>query len=251
MAMAKWLHARVIERIDWNAHLFSLKFTCSEHLTFTAGQFVKIGLEESNGQVLSRPYSLVNEPSTKHLEIIAVPVAKGSLSPQLQMLNKGDTLKVMSPATGFLTINEVPASENLFMLATGTGVGPFLSIIQNKDVWQQYLHVVLVYGARKVEDLAYLPTIQKLEREYPSQFTFVPITSRETYSKGLHGRIPSLIQQNAIQQKCGIQITPEHSQVMLCGNPDMIKDANEVLNELGLKKHLRRSPGQISVERYW
>jgi ferredoxin--NADP+ reductase len=249
--MAKWLDAGVIERIDWNTHLFSLKFICSEALPFTAGQFVKIGLEEANGQVLSRPYSLVNSPGTKHLEIIAVPVAEGSLSPQLHTLAKGDTLKVMSPATGFLTINEVPASKNLFMLATGTGVGPFISIIQDEEVWQKYENIILVYGARKIEDLAYLSTIQALARKHPFRFRFVPVTSREFYSEGLHGRIPSLIQQHAIQQKCGFEISPENSQVMLCGNPDMIKDANIELLALGLVKHLRRSPGQISVERYW
>jgi ferredoxin--NADP+ reductase len=251
MTMAAWLDARIIERIDWNSHLFSLRFTCPDFPGFTAGQFVKIGLPTSEGQILSRPYSLVNSPTEDYFEIMAVPVTDGSLSPKLHILKKGDDLKLMSPATGFLTIEEVPQSERLFMLATGTGVGPFLSIIQSQDVWDKFKHIVLVYAARKAEDLAYLEDIEALVKQRPSQLKFVPITSREVFPNGLYGRIPSLLQSMDIQKHCGLQIEPENSQVMLCGNPEMIKDAIEALSAFGLKKHLRRSPGQISMERYW
>lgn len=249
--MASWLNAKVIERIDWNSHLFSLRFSCIEFTNFKAGQFTKVGIEMSDGKILSRPYSLVNSPSENHLEIMAVPVAEGNLSPLLHALKPGDEVKVMSPATGFLTIDEVPPSEHLFMLATGTGVGPFLSILQCEEVWQKFKHIILVYGVRKLEDLAYLSTIKKIQEALPSQFTFVPVSSREKQSNGLYGRIPALIESKSLQQKCGFDISPETSQVMLCGNPDMIKDSIDILTTLGLKKHLRRSPGQISMERYW
>lgn len=251
MMMAAWLDAHIIERIDWNSHLFSLRFTCQDFPGFTAGQFVKIGLPTPEGQILSRPYSLVNSPNEDFYEIMAVPVIDGSLSPKLHLLKKGDDLKLMSPATGFLTVEEVPQSELLFMLATGTGVGPFLSILQSQAVWDKFQHIILVYAARKIEDLAYLEDIEALVKHRPSQFKFVPITSREVFSTGLNGRIPSLLQSGDIQKHCGLKIEPENSQVMLCGNPDMITDAIEALSTFGLKKHLRRSPGQISMERYW
>jgi len=249
--MAVWLNAKLIKRIDWNSHLFSLRFTCSDFPKFKAGQFVKIGLEQEDGKILSRPYSLVNSPNTDYLEILAVPVENGNLSPKLHVLNVGDNIKVMSPATGFLVIDEVPASNHLFMLATGTGVGPFLSILQSEEVWEQYKKVVLVYGVRKVEDLAYLEAIKNIEDNYAERFKFVPVISREKYADGLFGRIPSLLENELIQQHCGVKLTPEDTQVMICGNPDMIKDSFELLANFGLKKHLRRSPGQISVERYW
>lgn len=249
--MAQWLDAQLKKRKDWNTHLFSLQLACDDFTKFKAGQFIKVGIEQADGKILSRPYSVVNSPHESFLEIIAVPVENGSLSPLLHELKEGDNLKVMSPATGFLIIDEVPPSENLFMLATGTGVGPFLSIIQSKEVWEAHKNIVLVYAVRKIEDFAYLNTIDDIKRKFPEQFRFVPIASREKYTQGLQGRIPTLIESGKIQQFCGIDLKPENTQVMICGNPDMIKDSFEVLTQLGLQKHLRRSPGQISVERYW
>lgn len=249
--MAQWHNATVVNRTDWNDHLFSLEFSCLDFPSIKAGQFTKVGLEQADGKVLSRPYSLVNGPDADHLEIIAVPVEDGSLSPKLHNVRVGDTLKVMSPATGFLILDEVQPSETLFLIATGTGVGPFLSILDTPQAWQTYQNIVLVYGVRLASDLAYKSKIDRWLAQYPSQFSFVPIVSREGISNGLRGRIPQLIADGEIQQHSGKQINAQHCQVMLCGNPDMIQDTILVLEGLGLKKHLRRHPGQISMERYW
>lgn len=249
--MAQWHNAEVVNRIDWNDHLFSLQFHCPDFPNTKAGQFTKVGIEQDEGKVLSRAYSLVNSPDAEYLEIIAVPVEEGSLSPQLHEVKVGDTLKVMSPATGFLILDEVPHSETLYLVATGTGVGPFLSILETEQPWQTYQNIVLVYGVRLASDLAYQDKIQGWLKTYPEQFTFVPIVSRETKDGALQGRIPQLIAEGKIQQFCGNPIHPGQCQVMLCGNPDMIQQTIVELESLGLTKHLRRSPGQISMERYW
>ena len=157
----------------------------------------------------------------------------------------------MSPATGFLTLDEVPKSRDLWLMATGTGVGPFLSMLATEQVWQSYENIVLVYGARYEQDLAYIPLIESWSEQYASKFHFVPIVSREHKADRLHGRIPTLLKTLSIQQQVGLNIHATHSQVMLCGNPAMIEEATQTLGELGLSKHLRRSPGQISLERYW
>lgn len=249
--MAQWHTATVTRRIDWNSHLFTLVFRCPEFRGFVAGQFAKLGVRTEDGKVLSRPYSLVNAPDSEELEVLAVPVEDGQLSPQLQLLNDGDALEVMAPATGFLTLEEVPQADTLWMLATGTGVGPFISILRDNQVWRQYTNVVLVYAARKAEDLAYPELINQTLADHSDQFHFVPIVSRETPEGVLNGRIPTLLAEDAIQQQVGLTVDAESSQVMLCGNPDMIQDTMVVLENMGLKKHLRRSPGQISMERYW
>jgi ferredoxin--NADP+ reductase len=248
--MAQWLDAKVVSRTDWNDHLFSLRFSCENFPQFKAGQFTKVGVEQDD-KILSRPYSLVSGPDDDELEIIAVPVEDGLLSPQLHKLQVGDSLKIMSPATGFLVLDEVPKSRDLWLMATGTGVGPFLSILATDQAWQSYDNIVLVYGARYQHDLAYMSLIEGWSKQYPDRFHFVPIVSRENMAGGLHGRIPTLLKSCAIQQQVGLDIHPEHSQAMLCGNPAMIEDATQTLIELGLAKHLRRSPGQISLERYW
>jgi ferredoxin--NADP+ reductase len=249
--MAQWHDAKVANRIDWNDHLFSLQFDCPDFPTIKAGQFTKFGIEQEDGKVLSRPYSLVNGPDAELLEIIAVPVEEGSLSPKLHLLEIGNNVKIMSPATGFLILEEVPQSNTLYLIATGTGVGPFLSILETQQAWQSYTNIVLVYGVRWPNDIAYQDKINHWLKRYPQQFSFVPIVSRELVKNALHGRIPQLIADGSIQKKCGKTIDPQTSQVMLCGNPDMIQDCISVLESLGLKKHLRRSPGQISLERYW
>lgn len=249
--MAKWNDANVIRRIDWNDHLFSLRFECNDFHKIKAGQFAKVGILQDDGKVLSRPYSLVNDPDDTALEIIAVPVEDGSLSPKLHELKEGDSLQVMSPATGFLILDEVPAAKTLILLATGTGVGPFLSILQTQQAWQNYSNIVLVYAVRYSHDLAYLDQVSQWQESYPNRFQFVPIVSRDESHDGLKGRIPELIANGAIESMCNLLIEPDSCQVMLCGNPDMIKESIIVLETKGLKKHLRRSPGQISMERYW
>lgn len=248
--MAKWLDATVVSRTDWNDHLFSLRFSCVDFPQFKAGQFTKVGVEQDD-KVLSRPYSLVSGPNDNELEIIAVPVEDGLLSPKLHTLKVGDTLKIMSPATGFLVLDEVPKSRDLWLMATGTGVGPFLSILATEQAWQSYQNIILVYGARYEHDLAYTQLISTWSKQYAGKFHFVPIVSRESEEGRLRGHIPALLKSSSIQQQVGLDIHPEHSQVMLCGNPAMIEDAIQTLEELGLSKHLRRSPGQISLERYW
>lgn len=249
--MAQWLDAKVTRRIDWNDHLFSLVFQCADFPSYKAGQFTKVGMLDSEDKVLSRPYSLVSNPQDNELEIIAVPVEEGALSPKLHKVSEGDSLKVLSPATGFLVLDEVPESEVLWLVATGTGVGPFLSIMQTEQPWQSYKKVILVYAVRHINDMAYMPLIESLQEKYPGQLTFVPIVSREQKEGYLKGRIPSLLENHHIQERAGCGLHPDNSQVMLCGNPDMIAQTMSILEGFGLKKHLRRSPGQISMERYW
>jgi ferredoxin--NADP+ reductase len=248
--MAQWLDASVVSRTDWNDHLFSLRFSCVDFPPFKAGQFTKVGVEQ-DGKILSRPYSLVSAPDDNELEIIAVPVEEGLLSPKLHKLQVGDSLKIMAPATGFLVLDEVPKSRDLWLMATGTGVGPFLSILATEQVWQIYDNIVLVYGARYEHDLAYISLIESWTKKYAGKFHFVPIVSRENKAHRLRGHIPALLKTSCIQQQVGLDIRATHSQIMLCGNPAMIEDAIQILIEMGLSKHLRRSPGQISLERYW
>jgi ferredoxin--NADP+ reductase len=248
--MAQWLNAKVTKRIDWNHHLFSLRFQCADFPQYTPGQFIKVGLAQEDS-IASRPYSLVSHPQDNELEIMAVAVEDGVLSPKLHELQENDDLKVMAPATGFLVLNEVPDSDNIWLIGTGTGVGPFLSILAGSEIWLRYKNVILVYAARHQNDLAYSDFIQQCQSQHPSQFSYVPIVSRDKVDGMLHGRIPALLQSGKIIQQAEQPLNVEQSQVMLCGNPQMIEDAMVVLKSIGLKKHLRRSAGQITQERYW
>ncbi|SDJ35658.1 ferredoxin--NADP+ reductase [Ferrimonas sediminum] len=247
--MSVWVNGTVVERIDWNDKLFTLKVEADTD-PFVAGQFTKLGLEQE-GERLQRAYSYVNAPSQQPLEFLAVAVEDGSLSPRLQDLHPGDQLMVAKRATGFMVLDEVPAGRDMWMLATGTAVGPFLSMLRSDDTWEQFETFNLVYAVRELRDMAYLEEIRALEAARPEQFRFVPVVSRESIDGMLQGRIPELISQGKIQEYADTPITPSRSQVMICGNPDMIRDTVAVLEGMKLRKNLRRTPGQITMEKYW
>ncbi|WP_133407900.1 ferredoxin--NADP reductase [Parashewanella tropica] len=248
-----WITGKVVERIDWNDKLFTLKID-ADLAPFTAGQFIKLS-ETREGKRVARAYSLVNPPNSRYLEVLAVEVEDGQLSPVLQNLNVDDTIEVSATAAGFMVLDEIPTGElqgkHLWFLATGTAVGPFISMMETDEPWQRFEKVVLVYGVRTVEDLAYLVELRSLEEKYPEQFTLVLSVTRESFPQAISTRIPQAIASGELEQITGIEFSSQDSQVMICGNPGMVQDAQQFLFDKGLKKNLRRAPGNITVEKYW
>jgi len=251
--MTAWVDGQVVKRIDWHESLFSIQVK-ADIGAFQAGQFVKLALplapKAQAHNLVARAYSMVNGENSVLLEFLAVPVEDGTLSPKLHQLQEGDTVSVSAPASGFLVLDEVPAGRDLWMLGTGTGIGPFLAILCSEAVWQRFENIVLVYAVRYVKDLAYIEHILGWKQQYPN-FHFVPVISREPHDGALQGRIPELIDSGKLEDVTGIQLSAEHSRLMLCGNPGMLEQGLEALQRKGLTKHLRRNPGQVLMERYW
>ena len=241
--MAKWLEGRVIENRHWTEALFSLRVE-APRLSFEAGQFVRIALEET----LARPFSFVNPPGDPVLEFYGIVVPEGPLSPRLAMLEKGDRLLVASNPAGFLVLSEVPDAETLWLVSTGTGIAPFLSILQTATPWQRFRNVVLVHAVRHARELVYGELIGKLSQEHPLRY--VTFVSREAAPGSLAGRIPAALRDGRMEKAAGTALD-DNSHVMLCGNPEMLKDTQAILVERGLRKHRRRNPGHITVESFW
>ena len=246
--MAQWLSGTVTENHHWHANLFSIKLQ-TPAFDFTAGQFVRLALTTPDGRV-QRAYSLVNSPGSSEQEFLVSTVAGGKLSPLLQQLKMGDTLEISQPASGFFVLDEVPDGDNLWLISSGTGIGPYLSMLGTYNLWQRFKHIVLVHSVRTIADLAYRELIQQYQHQYPGQLHYQPIVTREAHSGALNKRLPELIQSGELQSACQQSLNAK-SQVMLCGNPDMIRDTKAMLESLGLKKNLRRDPGNITVEQYW
>lgn len=246
--MAQWLISTVTANHHWHANLFSIKLQAPA-FDFTAGQFVRLGIDTNDGRV-QRAYSLVNSPGNTELEFLVSTVSDGKLSPLLQQLKMGDTLEVSQPASGFFVLDEVPAGDNLWLMASGTGIGPYLSMLGTVQLWQRFNHIILVHSVRTIADLVYRELITQCLHQYPGQLHYQPIVTREAHSGALSKRLPELIQSGELQSACQQSLT-NRSQVMLCGNPQMITDTKAVLEGLGLSKNLRRSPGNITVEQYW
>ena len=247
--MSGWLEGRVIENRHWTPALFSLRVQCPPP-RFEAGQFVRIALDV-DGERIARPFSFVNPPAEGVLEFYGIVVPEGPLSPRLAKLQPGDALFVADNPSGFLVLSEVPPAEDLWLVSSGTGIAPFLSILRTDTPWTRYRRVILVHAVRHAAELVYGSLIQDLRREKAGQFACVTFVSREAHPDSLAGRIPAALRDGRLEAAAGIKISAERSQFMLCGNPDMLRDAVAALVERGLKKHRRRSPGQITVESFW
>ncbi|MCC5854183.1 MAG: ferredoxin--NADP reductase [Idiomarina sp.] len=246
--MAQWLTGTVVEKKEWNPTLFSLRVQ-TQPFTFTAGQFVRLGLQGPEGRI-QRAYSLVNSPDQTVLDFMVTLVPDGLFSPMLAALRPGDPIEVSQPPSGFFTLDDIPEADNLWLIATGTGVGPYFSMLGTNTPWQRFQRVVLVHAVRQAADLCYQDNIADWQSTYPDQFRFVPVVSRETAPGALHGRVTGFIESGQLEQAAECSLD-SRSQIMICGNPAMIKDTRALLETRDLNLNLKRRPGNVTVEQYW
>jgi ferredoxin--NADP+ reductase len=247
--MADIIQGTVIGKREWSPRLISLSFE-AEIKPFKAGQFVRVALN-IDGEYIGRPYSFVNAPHEKPHEIYFNIVDKGQLTPRLAKLQPGDTLLLGKTANGFLTLDEIPYARHLWLLATGTGIGPFLSILRTDEPWRRFKKIILAHSVSYAGELTYQEIINDLHERYPRQFYYTPLVSREHVSHALHGRIPPNLVSGHLEQHADVPLEAAHSHVMLCGNSGMIEHTTELLVERGMKRHRRREHGQISSEQYF
>src|SRR5437879_4526683 len=239
----QWLEAKVLENRHWTDAPFSLRVE-GPGLQFEAGQFVRLALD-IDGERIARPFSFVNPPADRVHEFYGIVVPGGPLSPTLARLQPGDTLYLAPNPAGFLVLSEVPDAETLWLIATGTGLAPFVSILRTEAPWRRFRNVVLVHAVRYASELTYQEVIRQTRVRY---VTFV---SREQAPGSLAGRIPAAIADGRLEQAAGLKLAAETSHVMLCGNPQMLKDATAALVARGMRKHRRRASGHITVESFW
>ncbi|VAY02497.1 Ferredoxin--NADP reductase [Arsenophonus endosymbiont of Aleurodicus dispersus] len=248
--MANWVTGIIIKNHKWTDSLFSLIIEAPIK-QFIAGQYSKLALE-INGQRIQRAYSYVNAPNDNQLEFYIVTVQEGKISPHLEALKPGDTIYVSEEAAGCFILEKLPDCKTLWMLATGTAIGPFLSILQFGENLNRFKNMILVHAVRYAEDLSYLLLMKKLEKKYRGKLKIQTIVSREKKTDSLTGRIPALIESGQLEQTVKAKIDPLTSHIMLCGNPQMVKDTQQLLKtQRGMNKHLHRKVGQITSEQYW
>ncbi len=247
--MQGWSAGHLIARRDWAPGLSTLT-VAAEIEPFEAGQFVNLALE-LGGVIERRSYSIASPPGAP-LAFLVTEVNGGVLTPHLQRLSPGDPLLVEPKPQGFFTLKWVPPAPEIWLVATGTGLGPFLSLLGSPELWQRFERVVLVHGVREARHLAHGDELRDLVARRAGQFVYLPATSREpAQGDVLHGRITTLLADGALERAAQTTLTPERSHVMLCGNPAMIEDMTAGLGARGLRKHRVRVPGHITVEKYW
>jgi ferredoxin--NADP+ reductase len=247
--MSNWVEGQVLEIISWNKTLFTIKIKANIE-NYKAGQFAKLSLNVDDKRI-ARAYSFVNSPHDNIHEFHLVEVFNGKLTPLIANLNVGDKINISKKSNGFFTIDEVPENKNLWMLSTGTAIGVFLSILSTKEPWEKYENIVLVQAVRTKIDLVYQELIQTFIDKHPNKFSYISITSREKNNDSLTGRIPDFIKDGKLEQISNLKMLPENSQIMICGNPEMVKDTQTLLIDMNFTKNLRKKSGNITTENYW
>ncbi len=243
-----WTPARLIRRLDWAPGLATFHFDL-ELESFVAGQWVSIAVSVS-GERVKRAYSLASAPGAAP-EFFVTEVADGAVSPRLFALQPGEGLEIESKPQGFFTLDYVPDSEQLWLVATGTGLGPYISMLRAGRVFERFAHVVVVHGVREAAHLAYANELRDAGTDR-CQVSYVPVVSRDPNQAGvLHGRVTTVLSSGQLEEAARAKLAPDKSHLMLCGNPDMIQDLMALLEVRGLQRHRVRKPGHITIEKYW
>lgn len=230
----------VLEVHHWNESLFSFKTSRNPSLRFRNGHFVMIGLE-AEGKPLLRAYSIASANYEEHLEFLSIKVPNGPLTSRLQHLKVGDELIVGKKPVGTLVIDDLNDGRNLFLLATGTGLAPFMSIIRDPETYERFGKVVLVHGVRTVSELAYADYIQRVlpEQEFIGEFVkdrllYYPTVTREEFRN--QGRLTDLLSTGQLCDDLGIpRLDVAVDRAMLCGSPAMLDDTCKMLDAMGFK----------------
>ena len=236
--MAAFDIQHVLSVHHWNDTLFSFKTTRGQSLRFESGQFVMIGLEV-DGRPLLRAYSIASAHYAEHLEFFSIKVSDGALTSRLQHLRVGDPVLVGCKPTGTLILSDLLPGRHLYLLATGTGLAPFMSIIRDPEVYERFGKVVLVHGVREASDLAYaqliehdLPRDEFLGEAVTRQLVYLPVVTREAFRH--QGRLPDLIASGALAHKVRLApMDPAQDRAMVCGGSGMLRDTRDALDRLG------------------
>lgn len=246
---------RVLSVRHWNNALFSFTTTRDRSLRFENGQFVMIGLP-AEGKPLLRAYSMVSANYADHLEFFSIKVPDGPLTSRLQHLQEGDEVLVSRKPTGTLLITDVHPGRNLYLLSTGTGLAPFLSIVRDPDTYERFDRVVVAHGVRYSDDLAYdelltagLPNDDILGEVVRDRLLYYPMVSREPFRHS--GRVTTALDSGRMVADLGLEpLDPARDRAMICGSPAMLEDTAALLDARGftISPHIG-APGDYVIER--
>jgi ferredoxin/flavodoxin---NADP+ reductase len=253
--MSSLLTETVLEVHHWNDTLFTFKTTRDSGFRFRNGHFTMIGLTQETGRPLLRAYSITSANYEDHLEFFSIKVPDGPLTSQLQKIKPGDKILVNSKTTGTLVTDHLLPGKHLYLLSTGTGLAPFLSIIKDPEVYDQYDKIILTHGVRNINDLAYKDFIEKElpENEFLGELVkekllYYPTVTREEFVN--QGRLNDLLESGDLAARLGLPaINTDSDRFMLCGSPSMLKDICRILNDKGFTEVRHGDAGHYVIER--
>jgi len=254
LTMSAFNEERVLSVHHWTDKLFTFTTTRDPALRFSNGHFTMIGLRV-NDKPLLRAYSIVSANYEEHLEFLSIKVPDGPLTSRLQHIQVGDTIIVGRKPTGTLLIDYLLPGKRLYLLSTGTGLAPFMSIVRDPETYEKFDQIILVHGVREVDELAYhdllvqhLPNHEFLGELVSSKLRYYPTVTRQQYKN--MGRVTELIENGKLFEDLQVpQLDPATDRVMICGSPAMLRDLKRMLEERNFKEGNTSTPGDFVIER--
>lgn len=246
----------------WTPGLMSFRLSRPEGYRFTAGQFARLGLKRkatppaAEAEIIWRAYSIASATADPFLEFCSVLLPEGEFTTELARLAPGDAVYIERASYGFLTTAGFAPGKDLWMIATGTGLAPFISMALEPSIWAEYEHLVVVHSVRELAELTYRQKLADLRND-PAfgasgiALHYVPIVTREPHPGGLTERIPQLLADGRLEAAAGVTLDVARSRVLLCGNPAMVAEVRAFLTPLGYATARRTRPGTLAVENYW
>lgn len=252
--MSNFFEEQVLDVHHWTDRLFSFSTTRDPGCRFKSGQFVMLGLP-AEGRPLLRAYSIASPHYADVLDFFSIKVPNGPLTSRLQQIKPGDRIVIGRKATGTLVIDNLKDGKTLYLLATGTGLAPFMSTIRDPDTFERFEKVVLVHGVRTVAELAYrskieeeLPQDEFLGETISQQLIYYPTVTREEFRN--RGRITHLITTGRLFEDIGLPpLDPVRDRVMMCGSPALLADMTPILEGLGFAEGNTGEPGDYVIEK--
>jgi ferredoxin--NADP+ reductase len=240
----------------WTDRLVSFRISRPEAYRFVPGHYTRLGLVAEDGERLWRAFSMVSAPTEPFLEFVATLVENGPFSRLLARIEPGHSIELDSAAFGFLTLGGLAPGAHLCLIATGTGIGPFVSMLRDTAVWKAYERVLVVHSVRRGPELAYRDEIEALgaanaSRTGMARLDYLPVVTRDPMPGVASRRIPELLEHGALEAAAGMPIDPARMRVMVCGNPALTVRMRQLLSQRGFETSRRGVPGQMAFEKYW
>jgi ferredoxin/flavodoxin---NADP+ reductase len=263
-----WTAERVVSIRRWTPTLLTFRITRPYAFRFTPGLYARLGLRAA-GEPVWRAFSMVSAPGEPALEFFATLVPGGAFSSQLDRIDTGDEALVEKSTYGFLTLGQLAPGRDLWLVASGTGLGPFVSILRDAQAWREFDDIVVVHSVRQANELAYRDELLAMAGAAPGahpagdsqpgapspprqpRLHYLPVVTREPLDGALAARVPALLEDGRLERAAAITLDVARSRVMVCGNPDMAADMRRLLTARGFRTSRRGVPGQMAFEKYW
>ncbi len=248
-APVRWTEERVLDVHFWTPRLLSFRISRPAAFRFSAGHYARLGLMDAGGETVWRPLSMVSAPGEDCLEFVVALVPDGAFSTLAATLAPGAALRLDKSCFGFLTLDQLAPGRDLWLLASGTGIGPFVSLMRSPETWQAFAHPVLVHSVRHAAELVYRPELERLAAQ--SALRYFPVVTRDIPPAALAARIPQLLADGRLEKAAGLNLEAATGRIMVCGNPDLARELRAWLTARGFATSRRGLLGTMAFEKYW